>query len=215
MTTTSSKLLQLAVPLVRSHGFTREALAQSVLHLPNPHPEPLPDISVTALFGRGDDARRSLLSAWLEDARCRMKENVSSPPTGTSIRHVLHARMKMNEPVLGHLPEAFALLATSSNVLPVDPSPILKHAALVADQACWIVDPHAKEMSWYTRRASISAIYLAAELHQFTSPNTAESFLDYLLENSGTAERAVQEVVLFGSYIFKSWKGIAKSSGVL
>lgn len=70
-------------------------------------------------------------------------------------------------------------------------------------------------MAWYTRRASLSAIYLAAELHQLTSPNTAESFLDYLLENSGAAEKAVQEVTLFGSYIFRSWKGLAKSSGVL
>ncbi|KAF9223720.1 hypothetical protein BS17DRAFT_733436 [Gyrodon lividus] len=208
----SSKLLQLAIPLVKSHGFTRETLAQSVLHLPKPHPEPLPDISVTALFGHGDDARRTLVNAWLKDARCRMKEDALA---SASMRRVLHSRMRVNEPVLGHLPEAFALLATSSSVLPVDPSPILKHAALVANQACWIVDPHAQEISWYTRRASISAIYLAAELHQLTSPNTAESFLDYLLENTGAAEKAVQEVALFGSYILSSWKGIAKSSGML
>ncbi|KAF9243448.1 hypothetical protein BU15DRAFT_42938 [Melanogaster broomeanus] len=208
----SSKLLQLAIPLVKSHGFTREALAQSVLHLPKPHREPLPDLSVTALFGRGDDARRTLVNAWLEDARFRMKEDTSG---STSMRRVLHSRLKLNEPVLAHLPEAFALLSTSSSVLPVDPLPLLKHTALVADQACWIIEPHAQEMSWYTRRASISAMYLAAELHQLTSPNTAESFLDYLLQNSGAAEKAVQEVALFGFYTFKSWKGIAKSSGVL
>ncbi|KAH7884403.1 hypothetical protein F5I97DRAFT_1929274 [Phlebopus sp. FC_14] len=210
--TTSSKLLQLAIPLVRSQGFTREALAQSVLFLPQPHLEPLPDTAVTALFGRGDDARRRLVNAWLEDTRTRMKEDV---PPSPNMRQILHHRMKMNEPVIGHLPEAFALLTTASTLLPIDPSPILKHAALIADQACWMVEPNATEMTWYTRRASLSAIYLAAELHQFSSPETAESFLDYLLENSGTAEKAIQEVALFGSYIFKSWKGIAKSSGVL
>ncbi|KIK99597.1 hypothetical protein PAXRUDRAFT_491106 [Paxillus rubicundulus Ve08.2h10] len=208
----SSKLLQLAIPLVKSHGFTREALARSVLHLPKPHPEPLPDISVTALFGRGDDARRALVNAWLEDARCRMKDNASA---SASMRRVLHARMKTNEPVLGHLPEAFALVATSPGVLLVDPLPILRHAALVADQACWIVQPQAQEMTWYTRRASLSVIYLAAELHQLTSPNTAESFLDYLLENSDAAEKAIQEITLFSSYILRSWKGLAKSAGVL
>lgn len=70
-------------------------------------------------------------------------------------------------------------------------------------------------MSWYTRRATVSAVYLAAELHQLTSPKTAESFLDYLLENSNSAENMVQETVLYGNYIFRSWKGILKSSGIL
>lgn len=209
----SSRLLQLAVPLVKSHGFTREALARSVLSLPKPHTEPLSDTAVSALFGQGDDARRTLLNAWLEDARRCMREE--APSESPRMRHVLRSRLAMNEPVLDHLPEAFALLATSSSVLPVDPTPILKHAAYVADDACWIVHPSAKEMSWYTRRASLSTIYLAAEFHQFTSPKTAESFLDYLLDNVDAAERVVQDVALYGEYIFKSWKGILRSSGRL
>lgn len=213
MATSSSKLLNLAIPLIRSHGFTRESLARSVLYLPKPHAEPLPDTAVSALFGQGDDARRTLLNAWLEDARRRMREEVSSEPP--CIRHVLYSRLAMNEPVLDYLPEAFALLATSSSVLPVDPTPILMHAAYVADDACWIADPSAKELSWYTRRASLSTVYLAAELHQFTSPKTAESFLNYLLDNKDAVERAVQEVALYGEYIFKSWKGILRSSGRL
>ncbi|KAL4064358.1 hypothetical protein V8B97DRAFT_344112 [Scleroderma yunnanense] len=211
-TTTRSTLLKLAIPLVRSHGFTRETLARAVLSLPEPHSDPLPDTAVTALFGQGDDASRTLVNAWFEDARQRMREEVQPL---SHIRQVLLARMTMNEPVLEHLPEAFALLAASSRMVPVDPTPILRHAAHVADEACWIADPAAKELSWYTRRASVSAIYLAAELHQFTSPKTAESFLDYLLENSDTAERAVKETALYGEYIFKSWRGILKSSGIL
>lgn len=70
-------------------------------------------------------------------------------------------------------------------------------------------------MAWYTRRAAVSGIYLAAELHQLTSPNTAASFLDHLLENAGAAEETVREVSLYGSYILNSWKGIAKSRGLL
>ncbi|KAI6123550.1 hypothetical protein EDD16DRAFT_1690212 [Pisolithus croceorrhizus] len=212
-TTTGRQLLQLAIPLVRSYGFTRETLARSVLSLPKPHAEPLSDTAVSALFGQGDNARRTLLNAWLEDARRRMREEASSE--SPHVRHVLRSRLAMNEAVLDHLPEAFALLATSSSVFPFDPTPILKHAAYVADDACWIVDPSAKEMSWYTRRASLSTVYLAAELHQFTSPKTVDSFLDYLLDNRDTAERAVHEVALYGEYIFKSWKGILKSSGRL
>ena len=66
-------------------------------------------------------------------------------------------------------------------------------------------------MEWYTRRATVSGIYLAAELHQLTSPNTAASFLDNLLASS----EAVREVAFYGSYILDSIKGIVKSRGLL
>jgi ubiquinone biosynthesis protein COQ9 len=130
---------------------------------------------------------------------------------------VLKARLKSNEPVLEHLPEAFALLASSLPLplLLVDPAPIIKHAIQVSNQACWIAHSDARELSWYTRRASISAIYLAAELHQLTSPKTAPAFLDSLLENAEHAGKALDETALFASYVWKSWRGIVRSSGVL
>lgn len=216
MTTTSAKLLKLALPLIKTHGFTREALSLSVLSLPTPLAHPLPDASVTALFGPGDDARRTLVHAWLDDARRRMKEEVSER---MEMGDVLKARLRSNEPVLEHLPEAFALLASSSPLplplLPVDPSPIIKHAAEVSNQACWIAHSDARELSWYTRRVSISAIYLAAELHQLTSPKTAPAFLDSLLENAEHAGKALDETTLFASYVWKSWRAIVRSSGVL
>ena len=77
-----------------------------MLDLPEPHSEPLSDGAVTALFGRGDDARRTLVRAWLEDARCRMRREPAS-----TMRDVLHARMRMNEPVLEHLPEVRFVLS--------------------------------------------------------------------------------------------------------
>ncbi|KAG1822050.1 uncharacterized protein BJ212DRAFT_1445389 [Suillus subaureus] len=216
MTTTSVKLLKLALPLIKTHGFTREALSLSVLSLPTPLARPLPDASVTALFGPGDDACRTLVHAWLDDARRRMKEEAVEK---MGMGDVLKARLKSNEPVLEHLPEAFALLASSSSLLlpllSVDPAPIIKHAVQVSNQACWIAHSDARELSWYTRRASISAIYLAAELHQLTSPKTAPEFLDSLLENTEHAGKALDETALFASYIWKSWRGIVRSSGVL
>ncbi|KAH7913517.1 hypothetical protein BJ138DRAFT_613825 [Hygrophoropsis aurantiaca] len=209
-TTASSRLLQLALPLVKTHGFTREALSFSVLSLPTPHTQPLPDAAVTSLFGQGDDASRTLIHAWLDDARVQMSSSHSS-----NMREILKARLKANQPVLPHLPQAFALLASSSKYIPVDPSPILEHAAKVADQACWMAYSDAKEISWYIRRASISAIYAATELHQFTSPETTDEFLESLLDQSSDIEKSAAEVKLFGTYVWKSWAGIIKSSGVL
>lgn len=62
---------------------------------------------MTALFGPGDDARRTLVHAWLDDARRRMKEEAAE---NMGIGDVLKARLRSNEPVLEHLPEVIDIL---------------------------------------------------------------------------------------------------------
>ena len=95
-----AQLLRLAVPLVPQHGFTRTALARSVLALPEPHSEPLSDIAVTTLFGEGDAARKTLIGAWLDEGRSHMR---SVPVDG--VKGALLVRLEYNLPVLEHLTE--------------------------------------------------------------------------------------------------------------
>ena len=85
---------------MRTHGFTREALSRSVLSLPEPHPTPLNETAVSALFGKGDDARRTLIEAWLSEGLADMKNAPSK-----SLKDILSQRLRYNEPVLGLLPE--------------------------------------------------------------------------------------------------------------
>ena len=92
--------MKLATPLVQHHGFTRTALAHSVLALPEPHAEPLSESAVTALFGQGDAARRTLINAWFDDGRAHMR---AVPVDG--VKRALLARLEYNVPVLRHLPE--------------------------------------------------------------------------------------------------------------
>ncbi|KAI0749696.1 hypothetical protein C8Q80DRAFT_1163468 [Daedaleopsis nitida] len=210
------QLLQLAVPLVRTYGFSREALAQSVLHLPKPHEKPLSDAAVTSLFGHGDDARRTLINGWLDHAREEMKSSSSVCSTPVPLKEVLETRLRANEPVLHLLPEAFAFLASpSSGLPPLDPMPGLKHVSRIADDACYITGDTSVGPAWFRRRAAIAAAYGAAELHQLTSPNTAYQFLNDVLKLTHKADSSVSEVELFGKYIWRSWAGIVRSSGVL
>ncbi|KAJ6623983.1 hypothetical protein B0H10DRAFT_2008071 [Mycena sp. CBHHK59/15] len=212
MANSSTRLLKLALPLVSEHGFTRTALARSVLSLPTPHTEPLSDNAVSALFGRGDLARKTLINAWLDEGVSSMRAEAGAP---MSIKQALHARLAYNEPVLAHLPEAFALLsAPESGIPPFDPLPALKNAARIADEACYAAEDQSIRLSWYARRASLIGIYSAAELHQLTSPESAHGFLDSLLAASATIDSSVAEVKLFSSYILRSWTGIFKSKGV-
>ena len=86
--------------MVQTYGFTRAALSHSVFRLPKPHPEQLSESAVTALFGHGDDARKTLINAWLDDARNQMR--AAPEPT---IKAALKRRLRQNEPVLQFLPE--------------------------------------------------------------------------------------------------------------
>ena len=60
---------------------------------------------MSALFGEGDDARRTLISAWLDEGRAEMHNS----PT-TTIKDVLGTRLRYNEPVLDLLPEVQSLI---------------------------------------------------------------------------------------------------------
>ena len=66
--------------------------------------------------------------------------------------------------------------------------------------------------------ASIKAAFLLAintELHQLTSPSTAYTFLNDVLGLTRRIDASVDEVDLFGKYVWRSWAGIIRSSGVL
>ncbi|KAG7089363.1 hypothetical protein E1B28_011053 [Marasmius oreades] len=211
MSTTRNQLLKIATTLVKNHGFTREALSYSALYLPGPAAlqQPLSEPAISALFGTGDSARVTLINAWLDEGILQMS-NVPSP----TFRHVLRARLEYNREVLGHLPEAFALLCSPEQGLPpLDPRPAIEHAAKIANETCKITKDQSIQLDWYARRASLATIYIAAELHQLKSPQTANMFLDDLLDNSDRFGSVFREAQVFSSYVFKSWDGILRSKG--
>lgn len=115
--TTRDALLKLALPLVKNHGFTRSALSLAVMYSPSgKHTAPLNDTAVDALFGEGDEARRTLINAWLEDAKVSLRkfysqDGVTATTTGApGLSDVLKTRLSENEGVLEHLPEVRARL---------------------------------------------------------------------------------------------------------
>ena len=112
---TRDALLKLALPLVKNHGFTRSALSLAAMYSPSgKHTAPLNDTAVDALFGEGDEARRTFINAWLADARLSLRTSYNQGGTFTqtsqtpSLENVLKLRLSKNEEVLEHLPEVSA-----------------------------------------------------------------------------------------------------------
>ncbi|KAG8934760.1 hypothetical protein FRC01_000441 [Tulasnella sp. 417] len=158
----ASAILKKAFPLIPTHGFTRTCIAEA---------SALSDTAITALFGRDEEAERVLVSAWL-------KEGVESigggaePPTSPPPPAAFHAqlkgslgrRLKYNEPVLKHLPEAFAVLGTQTTVIPYDPRPAFEHAFRIADEALQVSGDTSLGPQWYARRTAVALAYSAAAL---------------------------------------------------
>jgi len=151
----------------------------------------------------------TLINYWLDEGR-----NEMSGKKGSSINAILKHRLQWNEPALSYLPEAFAVMSTPIPGPPLDPRPAFWHAASVADEACYLSGDESNGTSWYTRRASLGAVYLAAELHQLTSPTTAAGFLDTLLQDATGLEAALSDAAQFSQFIGRSWVGIIRSLGL-
>ncbi|KZT62300.1 hypothetical protein CALCODRAFT_426256 [Calocera cornea HHB12733] len=211
-------LLKRAFALVPSHGFTRRALALAA-------PDELSDSAVTALFGRGQQADKTLFDAWLQEARRDMAEALGEAMHADKEQQLyalLARRLRYNEPVLQHLPDAFALLSSPSFTSPIPipttlprfrPLPGLKHVSAVADEACWLLSSQSSQpppTPYYLPRARIAAVYALAELHQLSAPQRSDTFLRDLLGWTG----ALPEVAQFAHLVGRSWAGIIRSRGM-
>ncbi|KAG8990723.1 hypothetical protein FRB90_001641 [Tulasnella sp. 427] len=217
----ASAILKKAFPLIPTHGFTRACIAEA---------SALSDTAITALFGRDSEAERVLVDEWLKEGVKSISSGPGGPPAGTQpaaaaappptllhtqLKASLGRRLKYNEPVLKHLPDAYAVLGTQTAVIPFDPRPAFEHAFRIADEALHVSGDTSLGPQWYARRAAIAMAYSAAELHQIQSPDTASGFLSRLLDDAKELEVAVGSVGEFAGFAFSGWKGILKAQGVL
>ncbi|EIN10052.1 DnaJ-domain-containing protein [Punctularia strigosozonata HHB-11173 SS5] len=167
----------------------------------------LSEAALDALFGPGDEARRTLIDAWLDAGRTEMRSTVSASGSTPTVKDVLERRLNYNVPALRYLPEAFTFLSTPPTPLlnlrlpPLDPTPALSHAFKVADEACHITHDPATGTEWYARRATLAAVYSAAELHQLTSPHGTNELLDSLLTSSSRLHNTVTDIGEFANYL--------------
>jgi ubiquinone biosynthesis protein COQ9 len=95
-------ILRQAFNQISTHGFTRRAIAHSI---PDSATS-LSETAISALFGPGDAAQRTLIRAWLNEGRLHMSTatpSASSKPEAVSMEGALLKRLEWNEPVLPHL----------------------------------------------------------------------------------------------------------------
>ncbi|KAF2845189.1 ubiquinone biosynthesis protein COQ9 [Plenodomus tracheiphilus IPT5] len=96
---------------------------------------------------------------------------------GSKVRTLILARLRANEPMIHRWQEALAIMAQPTYV----PASV-KELASLADEIWFLSGDQSVDSSWYTKRATLSAIYSSTEVYmtQDKSPNFVETeqFLD-------------------------------------
>jgi len=94
----------------------------------------------------------------------------------------------------------------------------VKELALLADEIYHLAGDLSVDPSWYTKRASLSAIYAASELFMTTdaSPGFQETraFLRRRLDEAATAGGAVKAVGQYAGFTASAVVNILRSKGV-
>ncbi|KAB5518750.1 COQ9-domain-containing protein [Coniochaeta sp. 2T2.1] len=197
---TESLLLSSAYGHVPEHGFTPEALALGA------RDAGYLDISTNLLDNGVFDLIRWHLVARREALVAKARElDAAGLRTGEKVFELTWARLLGNGDVVGRWQEALAIMAQPSYV----PSSVAELAQL-ADDIWYLAGDTAVDPSWYTKRASLSAIYVSAEL--FMTNDHSAGFAD----TKAFLRRRFDEVGEFGS-AFRSvgeWLSFTASAGV-
>ncbi|KAF2477857.1 ubiquinone biosynthesis protein COQ9 [Lindgomyces ingoldianus] len=186
-----SAILSAAISHVPNYGFTSTALnlgARDAGYL---------EVS-TNLLPRGVF---DLINYHLVTQRLALKDTVQFPSegeqgsakklgVGAKVRTLTLARLRANQPIIHRWQEALAVMAQPSYV----PTSVAELARL-ADEIWFLAGDVSVDTSWYTKRASLSAIYSATEV--FMTQDRSEEFT----ETEEFLDSRLNEVMKVGGFL--------------
>ncbi|OMP81550.1 Ubiquinone biosynthesis protein coq9, mitochondrial [Diplodia seriata] len=205
-----SAILSAALSHVPANGFTNTALqlgARDAGYL---------DVS-TNLFPRGPF---DLIQYHLVTRRLALRDSVQFPDDGdkrlgigAKVRLLTLERLRSNAPVVHRWQGALAIMAQPSYV-----PESLKELAKLSDEIWFVAGDTSVDSSWYTKRASLSAIYSASEVFmtqdQSTDYKDTERFLDSRLEDLRKFGGATSALSEWLDYTGHSVVNVLRSKGV-
>lgn len=203
--TAERAILNAAMKHVPEHGFTLAAIKKGAVdtgHLEISH----------NLFPSGPF---DLIRFHLLTQRMKLQEvNLAGTDgTGGKIRTLLQARLQANEPYIHQWQEALAVMAFPSNL-----AAALSELHELSDEIWHLTDDQSADMAWYTKRASLSAIYASSDMFmtQDTSPSFSDTyaFLDRRLLEINTVGSSVSEVTQFVGFQLWQASNILASKGI-
>lgn len=182
-TPVQDKILSSALRFVPEHGFSETALALGAQNAG------FLEVSVQ-LFPRGV---YDLINYHLVTQRLALKDRVQFPPeskvgVGRKVRTLAWERLLANRDIIHQWQGALGHMSLLGNI----PASIYE-LNLLADEIWYLAGDTTVDFNWYTKRASLSAIYASSEM--FMSNDTSKNFA----ATEEFLDRRLQDVQKFGS----------------
>jgi len=205
-----SAILSSALQHVPVHGFTQEALTLGMKEAG------YLDISAN-LFAKGPF---ELVKYHLVMQRLGLRDRIQFPGdekmgVGRRVRSLVLERLRANADagVVSRWQEALGLMSLGENI-PTS----LRELNLLSDEVWFLAGDTSVDSSWYTKRASLSAIYAATEVYQTTDQSTefrdTEAFLDRRLEGMRVMGGAVSNTLQWVGFQGGAMVNLLRSKGV-
>lgn len=207
------RLLDAAMDLVPELGFTNQALTQASRKLGYTDTTPLvlPKGELDLIVYHLRREREKL--AYPETSEATDAEAPKAPTTpdfrskderlDDSCHSLIVQRLKGNIPYIKHLDSALATMVQPKNV-----ADSLSELHALSDEIVHQAGQRSSDFDWYTRRASISAVYAASEVFMCQDASTGFEDTWKFVKNSLNARRGLQEGVgNVGQWV--SFQGIA------
>ncbi|KAI9707172.1 MAG: Ubiquinone biosynthesis protein coq9, mitochondrial [Candelina mexicana] len=204
---TEEAILSASIAHVPSHGFTITALTEGA--------KDAGYLGVsTNLFPKG---AFDLVNYHLVTQRLALKDRVQyrEPKlgVGAKVKTLALERLSANKPIIHRWQDALAIMAQPSNV----PTSIAELARL-SDEIWFLAGDTSVDSSWYTKRASLSAIYASAEVFmtQDQSPDFVETerFFDRRLEDIRAVGTSAENVAQWVNFTGHALTNVLRSKGV-
>ncbi|TGZ82741.1 ubiquinone biosynthesis protein COQ9 [Ascodesmis nigricans] len=211
---TETAILSAALHHVPTTGFTKTSLTTGLRELG------YPDITLN-LFPRGEfdlvkfylEKQRLNLGALVDFPKIQAEAGLGRLSMTQKIRTLCIERLKANEPVIHKLPEALGLMSLLENI----PASVTELAEL-SDEIWALAGDTSVDTSWYTKRASLGAVYASTELFmtQDRSADFAETwkFLDRRLEDVQSLGKATANIGHYVGFTGNAVLNILRSKNV-
>ncbi|KAI9797899.1 MAG: Ubiquinone biosynthesis protein coq9, mitochondrial [Piccolia ochrophora] len=129
------------------------------------------------------------------------------------IRLLAVERLKANGPIIDRWQEALAIMAQPRNV----PASAVELARL-SDEILFLSGDTSVDTSWYTKRASLSAVYSSSELYMTQDKSVAfgetQKFLDRRLNDATSLGAAMSDIGGWVSFTGHAFTNVLRSKGV-
>ncbi|CAO0789867.1 unnamed protein product [Mucor circinelloides] len=194
------EMLYATMPFVAQYGWSMESLIHGARSLGYP----------SVAHGMFPGGEAGLIDAYLSEQRKQFAQlakekyitgNLQNVSMNERVQILTSLRLDMNKPYIKKWPEALAIMARPSNV-----AMSLKHLGDIADDIWYYAGDRSPDMNWYTKRASLAAVYSTADLYMTkdSSPNYAETerFLKRRLDEAawvGSSARQLGTMLTFGA----------------